>query len=192
MGKSPSEACKLRQPRIRKLFLLKINRNSIILLRNSKSKCPVRRGTHMTWLRVLVARIVALFNASRLDRELDEELRAHFELLVEENRRKGMTEAQSRRAARHAFGRSETAKEDYREQRGLPVIETIWRDLRFALRMLARQPSFSLIAVATLTLGIGANAAIFTVVDRIMLRPLPYFEPERLVSCNWRFKDGED
>src|SRR5207249_4738213 len=84
-----------------------------------------------------------------------------------------MSPADARREALRSFGGVEQTKEIYREQRGLPMIETTWQDLRFALRMLRRSPGFSLLAILCLTLGIGANAAVFSWIEGILLRPFP-------------------
>src|SRR5207249_1228094 len=106
-------------------------------------------------LRSIVQRLTALFRRRRLEDDLDDELRSHLEMSAEVNLRKGMSPADARREALRSFGGVEQTKEIYREQRGLPMIETTWQDLRFALRMLRRSPGFSLLAILCLTLGIG-------------------------------------
>src|SRR5437660_4450149 len=92
---------------------------------------------------------------------------------IELNLRKGMSPADARREALRSFGGVEQTKEIYREQRGLPMLETSWQDLRFGLRMLRRSPGFSLLAILCLTLGIGANAAVFSWMEGILFRPYP-------------------
>jgi macrolide transport system ATP-binding/permease protein len=121
----------------------------------------------------LTLRLAALFRRGRLEDDLDEELRSHLEMAVELNVRKGMSAEDARREALRSFGGLEQTKENYRDQRGLPMIETTLQDLRFGLRMLRRSPGFSLLAILCLTLGIGANAAVFSWVEGILFRPYP-------------------
>src|SRR5260221_6010058 len=123
--------------------------------------------------RMFCRRLVALFGRRRLEDDLDEELRSHLDMAVELNCRKGMSREDARREALKGFGGIEQTKEIYREQRGLPVIETTLQDLRFGFRMLRRSPGFSLLAILCLTLGIGANAAVFSWVEGILFRPYP-------------------
>jgi predicted permease len=136
----------------------------------------------MTWLRILALRWQSLFRKRRLEEELDEELRSHLEMLIEENLGKGMSSEEARYAARRSLGGVEQMKEVYREQRGLPMIETLFQDLRYGLRLLRRSPGFTVVAVLSIGLGIGANTAIFTLFDAVLLKSLPVKEPERLVQ----------
>ena len=136
----------------------------------------------MTWLRALAQRLGSFFAKSRQERELDAELRTHLELLERENIRRGMSPEEARYAARREFGGVEQTKESYRAQRGLPFVDTLLQDLRFALRLLAKKPRFALVAILTLAVGIGATSAVFSVVDRILFRSLPYPQDDRLVS----------
>src|SRR5881396_11767 len=121
----------------------------------------------------LLHRIAALFRRRRLEKDLDDELRSHLEMAIELNARKGMSPADARREALRSFGGLEQTKEIYRDQRGLPMIETTLQDLRYGLRMLRRSPGFSLLAILCLTLGIGTNAAVFSWIEGILLRPFP-------------------
>jgi macrolide transport system ATP-binding/permease protein len=123
--------------------------------------------------RTLMRRLAALFRRERLEADLDAEVRAHLEMAAEMNKRAGMREEEAWREARRSFGGVEQTKELYREQRGLPMIETTLQDLRFGLRMLRRNPGFSILAILCLTLGIGANAAVFSWVEGILFRPYP-------------------
>ena len=122
-----------------------------------------------------------LFNSQRLEQELDKELRFHFEQQVAANIRTGMTEEQARRATRLAFGGLNQVKEDCRESRGTLWVTSVVQDLRFTLRTLRRDRAFTIVAVLILALGIGANIAVFSVVDTILLRPLPFHDARRLV-----------
>jgi putative ABC transport system permease protein len=134
------------------------------------------------WLRILGARLRGLFRKRHLDADLDAELRAHLEMLTAENMRRGMSQVEARHAARREFGGVEQAKELYREQRSLQFLDALAQDLRFALRGLKKRPGFALVAILTLALGIGSTTAVFSVVDRILFRSLPYPHDDRLVS----------
>src|SRR5258706_11202336 len=125
-------------------------------------------------------RFRALFQKRRLDRQLDDELRFHIEAQIEDNLRRGMTREQARHEAQRSFGGVERVKEAYRDQRGIPLLETLIQDLRHSERMLRRSPAFTAIAILTLALGIGATSAIFSVVNAVLLKPLPFRNADRL------------
>src|SRR5438309_7736219 len=135
--------------------------------------------------RTLVHRVAALFRRGRLEGDLDDELRSHLEMAIEINLRKGMSPADARREALRSFGGLEQTKEIYRDQRGLPMIETTLQDLRFGLRMLRRSPGFSILAILCLTLGIGANAAVLSWIEGILIHPYPLVAHEdRMFALN--------
>jgi macrolide transport system ATP-binding/permease protein len=135
------------------------------------------------FFRMLLHRLAAPFLRQHLEDDLDEELRSHLEMAVEANLSRGMSAEDARREALRSFGGVEQTKELYRDQRGLPVIETTLQDLRFGLRILRRDPGFSILAMLCLTLGIGANAAVFSWVEGILFRPYPLVtHQERLLA----------
>ncbi|MGA3048199.1 MAG: ABC transporter permease [Terracidiphilus sp.] len=133
----------------------------------------------------LLFRLRALILRKRMETELDQELRFHFEHEVEKHLRAGMTSAEATRRARLSFGGHEQIKEDCREARGTSLLETSLQDIRFSLRTYRKTPGFFLIAALTLALGIGASTAVFSLVNLILLKPLPYPNASRIVMP-WR------
>ena len=144
----------------------------------------------MSTLRELLARVKGFLGAADRTTDLNDELQFHLEMEEQELRRQGKDPAAARRQARLRLGGRAQIAEAYADQRTLPALETLVQDARYAWRTLARTPGFTAAALVTLALGIGANAAIFTVVHTVLLRPLPYANPERLLAFGDRDSDG--
>ena len=144
----------------------------------------------MTWLRVVASRLSGWLRRYRHDEEFADELRFHLEM---ERRRwvdAGMSEAEARRRARLRFGGVERVREEVRDARGISALDTLKTDFRHAVRYLARRPRLTAVAIATLSLGIGATTAISSVAEALLLRPLPYPESDRLVALRSTYRQG--
>jgi putative ABC transport system permease protein len=135
----------------------------------------------MDLIRTLLSRCAALFRRKRLDEDLNDELHSHIELAVEENLQLGMSEPEARTAALRAFGGVTQTRESYRVQRGLPFLEVLWSDVRYATRQLWKSPGFTLTTALTLAIGIGMNTAVFSMMDAVVLRPLAVPDMSRVV-----------
>lgn len=136
----------------------------------------------MLGFRKLIAKIKCLFGGRQDDAEFDTELREHLGLLTERYIRSGMTPEEAAQAARRQFGNTTLLKEERREMRTIPALEMLWNDLRYAVRMLRKNPGFATVAILSLALGIGTSTALFSLVDDLLLRSLPVRDPDRLVQ----------
>src|SRR5579863_9255044 len=138
-------------------------------------------GPGMKVLRRLVIRLSNFVTRRSVDQRLREEIAEHLAFQTEENVRAGMPPAEARRQATLKLGSAEAIREQHHDEQSLPLIENLFFDLRYAVRMLLRAPGFSFIAVATMALGVGATTAIYSVIDATLLHPLPYPNPAELV-----------
>lgn len=144
--------------------------------------CWAWRGRGSAVLRVWISRLLGTFGRRRRDVELDEELRVHLEMLQERFVERGLEPTEAFYAARRQFGELTQVRQDLREQRALPVVEVLARDVGLALRQMRRSWGFTASAALTLALGIGATTAVVAVLQAVVLQPLPYAEPDRLVA----------
>jgi predicted permease len=154
-----------------------------------------RSKESMRTLRSWGIRLLSLFRKRRLEARLDEELRFHLEMQARENEARGMSPDAARRAARLAFspgGSLEPLKEEVRARRGVPALETLGRDLRYALRMMRKSPGFTVVVLLSLAFGVGANCAIFSVADALLWKPLPVPGANRLVVLGKHDGTGDD
>jgi predicted permease len=135
-------------------------------------------------LRAFLSRLAASFRNRRLDRGFDVEVSTHIDLLIDEHRDKGLSEIEATRAAYRKLGRVPALRDQHRDQRGLPFVDALRQDSKFAARTLWKAPAFTAIVVLSLALGIGANTALFTLIDGLLLRSLPVRNPEQLVQLH--------
>ena len=137
--------------------------------------------------RVWLSRLLGMFRGRAADRELDDELESHVALHVEDLVRSGVEPGEAHRLALARLGGVQGVKEAYRDRQGWPVLETVFRDVRYAVRAAAKHPGFVAVAVLNLAIGIGVNTAVFSVVNAIILRRPQYADPDRLVTVRQRF-----
>src|SRR5438477_1923488 len=138
----------------------------------------------MGWTDLLL-RLRALVRRRRAEGELDEELTFHIEMEARRNRAAGVADREARQRAQARFGGVQRVREECRDVRGLTLLENLARDIRYGARVLRKTPVFTVIAVLSLAVGIGANTAVFSLLDTVLLRMLPVRNPEQLVVARW-------
>jgi hypothetical protein len=143
-----------------------------------------------TSLSRFLSRVRAYFSKTELDADLNQELEAHVAMLAEENVKNGMSPEDARRAALIRVGANESTREQHREERGLPWLDTLNQDLRYTFRAMRKDLGFALFAILIVGLGIGASCTIFSVVDALLLRPLPFKDPAELWAPTCRFTES--
>src|ERR1043165_8761675 len=139
----------------------------------------------MTSIWIFLPKLRGLFLNRQLEQEMQDEVAAHLEMQIEDHLRQGMTPGEARYLALKKFGGVEQVKESYRERSSLVSVETLIRDLKYGLRMMRRSRGVTAVAILSLALGIGANTALFSVVDAVLLKTLPVADPEQLIVFEW-------
>src|SRR5215218_6166530 len=145
----------------------------------------------MRQIRALLIRVGTLFHTSR-DDEFEKELESHLQMQFDDNVRAGMPRDEARRAALVRFGGVESVKEAYRDRRGIPILETTLQDVRYGFRILRGSRGSTILGILVVALGIGATTAVFSVVHAVLLSPLPYSNPDRIVTLTYGSTGGAD